>query len=360
MIALTRRQFVALGASGLFVIAGGGIALRALAQKSPRTISAPKSNSLPPNSTESTFTPKEIAALPLPLWLTPNENFYRVQYAEIPSVSLTSWSLTIYGKVQREEKFSFDEIRALPALTRMHTLECIGNPVGGNLIGNADWRGISLRDLLQRAGIAPDARWVVIGGVDEYFTSIPIERALHEHALLAYEMNGATLPLEHGFPLRAILPGVYGQKQPKWITSLYVTDTEALGHWEQKGWSREAAIQLNSGIKMPRESIPIARGDILIAGVAHASEIGVRSVEMSTDGGATWDQTILTRAPSPFVWTPWGYLWKNVAPGNYELRARATDNAGNAQPARGPALLRDVYPNGANAIHSILVQVSEA
>ncbi len=178
--------------------------------------------------------------------------------------------------------------------------------------------------------------------------------------MLAYEMNSVALPLKHGFPLRAILPGVYGQKQPKWVTGIHVTDVEDLGPWEKQGWSREAEIQINSLIKIPREGKPLARGDILIAGVAHATAVGVKSVHVSTDGGTKWDEATLTRGPSPYVWTPWGYIWKNPTPGDYILAVRATDNAGNAQASRGFSFFGDAFPNGTNAIHSISIQVREA
>ncbi len=350
----TRREFLTFGAGGLFLLAGGGVALRVLGTA---TRAQPQATTSP--QTPSTLTPatNDSATLPLSLWLTKNDEFYTVQFDQQPEVGLLSWSLTVHGLVRQPLRFSYAEVLALPTVTAMHTLECIGNPVGGSLIGNAEWRGISLRDLLTRTGIASSARWVVIGGVDEYFTSIPIERAMHEHAMLAYAMNDEPLPREHGFPLRALLPGVYGQKQPKWITGIKVTDVEELGPWEQQGWSREAKIQVNSAIRAPRDGIVIGRGDILIAGVAHTGEAGVQAVEISTDGGATWRATVLTRGPSPYVWTIWGYLWKNPAPGGYTLMARARDNAGNAQELRGTSLLKDVFPNGANGIHSIMIHV---
>jgi DMSO/TMAO reductase YedYZ molybdopterin-dependent catalytic subunit len=252
---------------------------------------------------------------------------------------------------------SYDELRALPAETRMHTLECIGNPAGGNLIGNIVWRGVPLRALLERAGVDARAKFVTLGGIDEYSTSVPIERALDDYALLAYEMNGEPLPLGHGFPLRAILPGVYGQKQPKWVTGIGVHEQEELGPWESKGWSRAATIQLNSAIKIPRPGTPAARGDLLIAGVALTDGAGIRTVQVSTDGGKTWRETILTRGPNPHVWTIWGALFRDVAPGRYNVLARATDNQGNAQGQFTSGILADVFPNGTSAMHAIEIEV---
>ncbi len=352
----TRREFLTFGTGGLFILTGGGVLVRVLGESNR----APIKTQIPASKSNKFFPNGVPISLPLPLWLTRNEDFYSVKYAEVPSVSLSSWSLTLHGLVRDPLRFSYDEIKSLPSLTTLHTLECIGNPVGGDLIGNATWRGVSLKALLERAGVDSRAQWVVIGGVDEYFTSLPISTVLHEHAMLAYEMNDVPLPLSHGYPLRAILPGVYGQKQPKWVTGIKVTDSEELGPWEQKGWSREAKIQLNSAIKTPMDAEQLNRGDILIAGVAHASETGIKSVELSVDDGKTWSETMLTRGPSRYVWTQWGFLWRNPAPGKHALLVRATDNAGKTQDDASSGILADEYPNGTSAIHSIVIEVLQA
>lgn len=354
MRALTRREFIALGATALVVAAGGGV-MRVRLQPAP----TPNAPSLPSPTPGSSAFKYPATSLPLPLWITAPEDLYTVQYDQPPSVSLTSWSLTIHGMVRNSLRLTFDELRALPAESRMHTLECIGNPAGGSLIGNLEWRGAALRDLLIRAGVEPQAKYATLGGVDEYFTSVPVERVMHERALLAYEMNGQPLPTQHGFPVRILLPGVYGQKQPKWLTGIKLTDTEDLGPWEKKGWSREATIQLNSGIKFPTEANPVPRGDVLIVGVAHAGEAGVRAVELSTDGGTTWHDTVLTRGPSPEVWTQWGYRFENPAPGRYTLLVRAIDRQGNSQAHLAGGILGEVFPHGTSAIHSVVIQVRE-
>lgn len=349
----TRREFIALGAGGILLLAGGGIA-RVLT--TPAQTKTPSQTIPAPQSTPGTFA-QSASDLPLPLWITRNEDFYTVQYDQVPSVGMGSWSLVVHGMVREQLRLTYDEVKALPATTTMHTLECIGNPAGGNLIGNATWRGISLRALLERAGASDQAKFVVIGGIDEYLTSVPIATAMHDHAMLAYTMNDQPLPLKHGFPLRAILPGVYGQKQPKWITSIEVSDEDKLGPWEQRGWSRRATIQLNSGIKSPREFAQLAREDVLIAGFAHTHEIGVRAVQVSTDTGKTWHEAILTRGPSPFVWTVWGYRWQDPAPGKYVLMVRAIDHAGYVQDQAAPSLLRDVFPDGTSGMHIVVVEI---
>jgi DMSO/TMAO reductase YedYZ molybdopterin-dependent catalytic subunit len=358
MRGLTRREFIALGTGGLVVLAGGALAYPLLQTSLRPQPIKPATTVEQPHNIGGTF-PFTATSLPLPLWITPNENLYTVQYDQLPSVSLTSYSLWVYGLVRTELHLSYNELRALPTEMRMHTLECIGNAAGGNLIGNVEWRGVSLRALLERAGVDGRAKYVTIGGIDEYLTSVPIERAMHDQALLAYEMNGKPLPLDHGYPLRAILPGVYGQKQPKWVTGINVTEQEELGPWEKKGWSQQATIQLNSGIKFPREGQPVPRGDILLAGVAYSGEIGVRAVEVSSDGGKTWNDTLLTRGPSLYVWTQWGYWLRNPAPGEYRLMVRATDNRGNRQGQTASGILSSVFPNGTSEIHSMMIQVHE-
>ncbi|MEW5721128.1 MAG: molybdopterin-dependent oxidoreductase [Chloroflexota bacterium] len=354
MRALTRREFIALGAGSAAIATLGGIAY-ALRASPPR----PQPAIIPTTTAQ----PRGIGgsfvatSLPPPLWITANEDLYVVQYDQVPSVGLTSYTLWVYGLVRNELRLSYDEVRALPTETRMRTLECIGNPAGGNLIGNIVWRGVPMRALLERAGVDARAKFVTIGGIDEYSTSVPIARALDDFALLAFEMNGAPLPLGHGFPLRAILPGVYGQKQPKWVTSIGVLEQEELGPWESRGWSRAATIQLNSAIKIPRPGTPAARGDLLIAGVALTDGIGIRAVEVSADGGKTWRETILTRGPNPYVWTTWGALFHGVAPGRYNVMVRATDNQGNAQDQLASGILANVFPNGTSAMHSIEIEV---
>lgn len=352
----TRREFLALSTGSLFLLTGGGVLVRVLGES---TQISTKTRSAPSPRPNKFFPSGAPTVLPFPIWTTRNEDFYTVKYDEVPSISLNTWSLTLHGLVREQLRLTYDEIRSLPSVTTMHTLECIGNPVGGDLIGNANWRGVPLRALLERAGVDSRTQWVVIGGVDDYFTSLPIATVMHDHAMLAYEMNGEVLPLGHGYPLRAILPGVYGQKQPKWVTGIKLTDVEELGPWEQKGWSRQATVRTNSAFKSPMDAEQLSRGDILIAGVAHAGVTGIKSVQVSADGGKNWNETVLTRGPSQYVWTQWGYLWQNPSPGKYTLLVRASDNSGEMQDEASTGILGDEFPDGTSAIHSIHVEIRE-
>ncbi|MBI3764779.1 MAG: molybdopterin-dependent oxidoreductase, partial [Chloroflexi bacterium] len=242
------------------------------------------------------------------------------------------WSLAVDGEVGTPLTLTFSDVRAMTVVEQMHTLECIGNPVGGRLIGNALWRGVSLRDLLARAAPKSNARFLIMTGADEYYTAVPLELALDERSLLAYEANGEPIPPAHGFPVRVLLPGVYGQKQPKWITSLHLAEVYKQGTWEKKGWSDTAGIRVNSRIESPQGTAGgSAGGEIQISGASFADLSGVKKVEVSTDTGKTWNDATLYPGPTPMVWTIWGWEWKSPEPGRHVLQVRATDGNGNVQ-----------------------------
>jgi len=302
--------------------------------------------------------------LPLPLETTPIDRFYITNYSDVvPGFDPKTWSLGLDGLVAQPLKFNFDEIRARPAVEVMRTLECIGNPVGGSLISNGTWKGISLKELLKKAEPKPTARYLIVEGTDEYFTSFPLDLGLTDEALLVYELNGQPLTAQHGKPLRVLLPGVYGQKQPKWITHIEVTAHYEKGPWEKKGWSDTAIIRPNTRIDRPQDDHVITGkpGDLFtITGVAFTSTPGVARVEVSTDDGATWRDATLTRAPAPFthlVWTRWGFNWQLPSRGEYTVLARVIDNAGQGQGKPSFRFFTDAFPDGTDAIPMIVVQV---
>ncbi|HEX9077281.1 MAG TPA: molybdopterin-dependent oxidoreductase [Anaerolineae bacterium] len=368
---MNRREFLRVAAGGLV------FALQAACQSAAPRSSAPQPSptlsveqSVPPPAAQvSAPTPDpDLAApkldLPLPLQITPLEQFYVTTFSTIqPGFDPKFWAFSLDGLVAQPLKFNFEEMRALPALEVMRTLECIGNPVGGGLVSNATWKGTSLKELLQKADVKAGAKYLIMDGADEYFTSVPIELGLSDEALLVYEMNGQLLPPQHGQPLRVLLPGVYGQKQPKWITHIGVADHYEQGPWEKKGWSDTAIIRPNARIDRPIDDAVIKgkRDDIFtITGIAFCSSPGVARVEVSTDEGATWNDTVLTRAPSPFtnfVWTRWGFNWQLPERGQYTLLARVTDRAGNGQSEASFRIFHDSFPDGTNAIHSLIVKV---
>ena len=159
--------------------------------------------------------PVRLTAPPEPGRITPTDKFYVLKYSPtLPRADLSLWGMQVAGLVERTLTLTWNDVKARPQIQAMRTLECISNPAGGGLIGNAAWQGVSLRDLLNEAGLKPSARYATFEGQDEYFATVPLDRALDERSLLVHQMNGEPLPPEHGFPLRALLPGVYGQLQP--------------------------------------------------------------------------------------------------------------------------------------------------
>jgi hypothetical protein len=270
--------------------------------------------------------------------------------------------LTVDGLVQYPTSLTIEDIRALPSVEVMRTLECISNPVGGSLLGNTIWRGARLNDVLSAAEPKSGSRELKISGADGYENSIPLDLALDPESLLVYEMDGDLLPIKHGYPLRLLLPGRYGQKQPKWITGLSVINEEFLGYWEQRGWSNEAFVQVNSQIWEPRALEAVSGETIVVSGIAYADSSGVAQVEVSTDDGVTWSMAEIIPGPSPLVWTEWRYEWTPVASSetrSVTLAVRAVDGSGKLQrpPRDNTGVLDSTFPNGTSDIHRIAVTV---
>jgi DMSO/TMAO reductase YedYZ molybdopterin-dependent catalytic subunit len=266
------------------------------------------------------------------------------------------------GVVDKPLMLSLDDIKQMPSVTQTRTFECISNPVGGPLIGNAVWVGVQMKRLLAMAGVKPGAKEVVLRAADGFHTSIPIELAQNENALLAYSMNGEPLPRGHGFPLRSIWPGRYGMKQPRWVMSIEVINTNYTGYWEQQGWSNDAFIKINSQILAPASLETIGTPTYTIRGLAHAGLTGVKLVEVSTDNARTWNEATLIRGPDPqnLVWTEWRYEWQVPADGRYVIVSRATGNDGVAQNGVGDTLLGGTFPDGSSRMHAVSANVKRA
>lgn len=287
--------------------------------------------------------------------ITPNKDFYVTSCCSTPRPPKPEhWSLTVKGLVERPITLRYDDLLARPAVREIVTLECIGNPVGGESIGTAEWGGIRLADLLNEAGVAPGAVDLVMRAADGYSDSFPIRRALESDVLLAYTMNGGPLPREHGYPARIIVPGIYGMKHVKWLTELEVVSEDYQGHWERKGWSDEALVRLRSRIDAPgdREQVPV--GAVTVRGIAFGGRSRVARVEVSTDEGRSCQAASLTPPLSPHAWTPWSYVWRIPRPGSYSLAVRAVDEAGTIQNADEG----DAFPGGASGLHTVRVAVA--
>ncbi|MDR7516834.1 MAG: molybdopterin-dependent oxidoreductase [Armatimonadota bacterium] len=292
----------------------------------------------------------------LPPEITPTGQFYVVSKNPPgldPVLDARRWSLEVTGLVGRTVKLTYDELRALPAVQQYQTLECISNEVGGDLISNAAWKGARLRDVLMLAGgPAPTAVKVAFRCADGYTESLPIADALNPTTLLAYEMNGEPLPPRHGFPVRLLVPGLFGMKNPKWITRIEVVNYDFRGYWEASGWSDEAVVKTMSKFTTPtRSSLPA--GEVGLGGVAYAGDRGIRKVEYSTDGGRTWQQAETAPPLGPFTWVLWAAVWTPAGPGEYVLKVRATDGTGVLQAARESPPL----PDGATGYHTLRIRI---
>ncbi len=293
--------------------------------------------------------------------ITPIDRFYQQTYDFFPQLDDFEWRVNLNGLFDNPMELGLFDLKRQPIVEVMRTLECIGNPVGGTLIGNTIWTGVSLRGLLEEAGLQPEAKFILFISADDYETSITTELAMDERSLIVFEMDGAPLPIKHGFPARLLLPGVYGQKQPKWVTSIRASATDSLGTWENKGWSNTATVQVNSKIETPRlrQYIP-AHQTFQISGFAFADTSGVTQVEVSIDDGENWMAAELLSGPDSGVWTLWYWTWNDPLPGKYVVVARATDGNGVAQGESGTfGVLNNVFPNGTSLMHNLSVEVIE-
>jgi DMSO/TMAO reductase YedYZ molybdopterin-dependent catalytic subunit len=286
--------------------------------------------------------------------ITPNNEFYLTHYDGIPEIDGETWKLKIGGEVENELSLSLAEIMELPSTNDFNTLICIGNGIGGDLIGNAKWRGIPLKEVLLKAGLKESARELVFHGADGYTDSFPLGKGLQADTRLVYEMNDRTLPIEHGFPLRAVVPGLYGIKNLKWIERIEVSAEEVTGYWQKRGWSKEGQIKVMSRIDMPRDGDIITKESYEMSGIAFAGEHSINLVEVSTDGGKTWKEAMIKPALSRFAWTLWNYNWKVPDQRDYEIMVRARDKSGRTQ-KEGTVVSRRVFPNGADGYHKVNV-----
>jgi DMSO/TMAO reductase YedYZ molybdopterin-dependent catalytic subunit len=288
--------------------------------------------------------------------ITSNQDFYTVAAGPVPPIP-SAWKLTIAGLVDKPLTLTLDEIKALPSVTEMRTLACISNPVGGDLISNAVWKAVRLKDLLALAGVKSNARYLKLEAFDGWSTGIPLELGGDDHALLAYEMNGAPLPRDHGAPLRCLFPGRYGMKQPKWLQTITLVDQEYIGYWEKQGWSNEARIRPFSRIDSPRDLAVINGPTFALSGIAYSDETGLTKLEIGWDDTNQWQPAELTRGPSPYTWTVWRWTGDALPLGRHTLSARATDGRGQTQ-TRGAVfnLLGGTFPNGTDQMHSIVLE----
>ncbi|MFW0794321.1 molybdopterin-dependent oxidoreductase [Gordonia sp. CPCC 205515] len=266
-------------------------------------------------------------------YVTDNADFYRIDTAlQVPSMTTDQWSLRIHGMVDNEIHLGWDELLAMPMTERVVTLTCVSNEVGGDLIGNARWLGVPMKTLLDRAGVRPGADMLLSTSVDGWTCGTPVSAITDgRDALLAVGMNGDALPVEHGYPVRQVIPGLYGYvSATKWVVDWEITKfSDADAYWTTRGWSALGPIKLASRIDRPASGSSHQRGEVVIAGTAWAQHTGVRAVEVQIDDGV-WEPAELATEYSIDTWRQWRFTWV-ATPGEHTVRCRAIDKDGRRQ-----------------------------
>jgi DMSO/TMAO reductase YedYZ molybdopterin-dependent catalytic subunit len=313
--------------------------------------------------------------------VTPTELFYRIDISPIiPAVNAQTWRLSVKGLVDNPIEITYEELKAMPSVEQFSTLGCVSNKVGGDLISNAIWKGVPLRNLLEQAKIKQGAEYIVFRCFDGYDVGIPLEKGLEDGTILAYDMNRETLTPAHGFPVRAIVPNIYGMMNAKWITEIEIVDYVYEGFWQRKGWSNTATINTLSSIVIPG-SAPITtrfRGFLpagsnlagssnstsssssssgrttTVGGIAFAGTRGISKVQVSLDNGLTWKDASIKEPLSPYSWVMWAAELNipTERKKEYKLTVRATDKTGNVQ----TSAIRDPFPDGSTGYQMINIQ----
>jgi len=288
-------------------------------------------------------------------WAIPNDSFYRIDTAlALPRIDPSTWQLKIHGMVEEELTLSLDDLIQRDPTFAWVTLTCVSNPVGGDLIGNAQWSGTRIAPILTEAGVRAGADAVLQTSADGFTVGTPLEALTDDrNALLAYGMNGQPLPIEHGFPVRMVVPGLYGYvSATKWLVDLEVTKFDRFeAYWTKRGWGVKGPIKTESRIDTPTGGAKA--GDVEIAGVAWAQHTGIAGVEVRVGEDQPWQRATLAAHPIKDSWVRWRWTWKAANPGDYVLQCRATDVTGYTQKADRA----DVLPDGATGWHTVTVRV---
>lgn len=296
--------------------------------------------------------------------ITPTDRFYTVTKNVVdPDVNRDIWRLEIGGHVDNNISLSFDDLKQFEQIDQETTLMCISNRIGAGLFSNANWKGVRLRDVLESAGVKDGAYEAVLSGADAYRDTFPIEKALEETTLLVYEINGEPLPRVHGYPVRAIVPGMFGEKNVKWITRVDVATEDVQGFYEQQGWGPNFEPYTRSDIFDPRTVLQSgsfsfrqqfrANEEVEIRGRAFAGDRGISLVEISTDNGTAWTPAEIYYSGTMLTWSLWRYRWTPPAPGEYVITSRAFDATGEPQTQE----VRGIVPQGASGYHKVTMTI---
>lgn len=343
-----RRQLITSGVLGIGLVAVFGVAeirrmVRHVMAGSP--VRADRPAVVP---SDATFV--EVAGLSPQV--TSREDHYQIDIdIADPVVDANAWQLKISGAVAAPRSLTLDDLRAMPTMERLQLMNCISNKVGGELVSCSRWTGVPLADLLRPAQPRGDAKMVIARAIDGYSETIPIDIALSQVVLVAFGMDGLTLPDGHGAPARLLFPGRYGMRSVKWLTELSVSVTEEEGYWEQRGWDKQAIMRTGSRIDV------LDKGDVaghfVAAGIAWAGDRRISAVEVSTDGGGSWSRATLEGELGRLAWQRWQVALE-LPPGRHNLVVRATDGTGALQDARE----RPPHPSGSSGYHRVSVRVA--
>ncbi|MCV7443341.1 molybdopterin-dependent oxidoreductase [Mycobacterium paraense] len=347
-----RRRFLGYGLLGLGVVSGvaGAVITRLV-----HSVAADRTTfALPRPRTPAPPIPADVQpnGVALPSFVTPSADFYRVDTAlVVPQLSRGDWRLHIHGMVDHEAAYSFDDLARFDAVEAVTTLTCVSNPVGGDLISTGVWVGYRVADLLAAAGVHADADMVLSTSIDGFTAGTPVQALTDgRDALLAVGLNGQPLPIEHGYPARLVVPGLYGYvSATKWVVDLELTRFDrAKAYWTRQGWAPRAPIKTESRIDVPKSGQKVPTGPVVFGGVAWAQNRGVRAVEVRIDDGA-WQPAQQGASYSNQTWRLWSFPWQAKSPGRHTITVRATDNTGAVQTEDQASPV----PDGATGWHTV-------
>ena len=363
--AFDRRGFVAMATAAAAVSAGAGALGRRLGAADGAEAAASRAAvKLPSPSSRAKPVPSgsELAVRGVTPFTTPNSDFYRVDTAlVVPKVNAETWTLRIHGRGVREElELDFQDLLRRDLIERDITLACVSNQVGGPYVSHARWIGVPLADLLREAGVRPPSKGgradqLVSSSVDGMTIGTPVETVMDgRDAMLAVGMNGEPLPLRHGFPVRMVVPGLYGYVSAcKWIDDIELTTFDDYDvYWVKRDWARQAPVKTQSRIDVPEPLARLDAGTVRVAGVAWAQHRGIDRVEVRVDEGR-WEPARLATEHTPDTWRQWVFEW-TARPGRHRIEVRATDGAGDTQTGERVGTV----PDGATGWHSVVVNVT--
>jgi DMSO/TMAO reductase YedYZ molybdopterin-dependent catalytic subunit len=363
-IAVSRRNFFILSGSATVAgLAAAGVG-RTMSGEGTQETSAPAASSKLPETSKTLPSPPPEASIDvpgMPPLITPAEDFYLIDTAlASPRINVDRWMLKVKGAVDNPIELNYKDLLSMPTREADITLSCVSNEVGGGLVSNGRWTGVLLSDVLEEAGVSRDkissaSEQLVGRSVDGWTSGFKTDIALDgRKALVAFGLNGDELPVKHGYPVRLVVPGLYGYvSATKWLTEIELTDWDFDAYWIQRTWSKEGPIRTQSRIDTVKDGERLSAGTIQVGGIAWAPHRGIEGVEISTDDGETWNNARLADQLDIDTWRQWIYNWE-AKPGNHTLKVRATDGEGETQTDKETP----PHPSGATGYHTIRVNVA--